>query len=123
MREAAAGKHVGRLEGSSKTAAEVLADYPQVADALGEGLSLRIMAKDGGVSVNTVRKVKTALANLGRLESERRAAPSSSLPLRFTAAYICDWRRNNGKEGELLQCGHFFSHKGEVWDEAKARRC
>ena len=124
MRDAAAaGRHIGRPEGSGKTAAEVLADYPQVADALGEGRSLRAVAKTCGVSVNTVRKVKAALTDLGRLVSERRAAPSSSLPLRFTAVYLCDWRRVNGKEGELLQCGHFFSHKGETWNEAKARRC
>ena len=124
MREAeAAGKHIGRPEGSSKTAAKVVADYLEVAEVLGEGLSLRAVATRCGVSVNTVRKVKAALADLGRLENERRAAPSSSLPLRFTAAYICDWRRVNGKEGELLQCGHFVSHKGENLDEAKARRC
>lgn len=124
MREAEAeGRHIGRPEGSRKTASEILADYPEVAEVLGEGLSLRAVATRCGVSVNTVRKVKTALADLGRLENERRAAPSSSLPLRFTATYLCDWRRNNGKEGELLQCGHFVSHKGEVLDETKARRC
>ena len=127
------GKHVGRPVGSGKDAAELLADYPLVVEALGEDLSLRNVAAKCGVSVNTVRKVKAALS--GNDDSKvnevsgdagkglKATHPKSYLPLRYTAAYIHDWRRRNGKQGELLVCGHFLRHAGSYGDEAKARRC
>ena len=127
QKAAAEGKHVGRPLGSGKDASEVLAEYPLVVEALGKDLSLRAVAKDCRVSVNTVRKVKAALSDEGQLSDveggiPRKAPPKASLPLRYTAAYIHDWRRYDGKHGELLVCGHFFKHSYEH-DEALARRC
>lgn len=55
------GKKIGRPEGSLKEAENYLQDYPGVVRNLKQGLSLRQAAKVCEVSVNTVRKVKSAM--------------------------------------------------------------
>ena len=55
------GKKIGRPEGSLKEADNYLRDYPCVVRNLKQGLSLRQTAKVCEVSVNTVRKVKSAM--------------------------------------------------------------
>jgi DNA invertase Pin-like site-specific DNA recombinase len=55
------GVRIGRPEGSHKKVDDYLRDYPKVVRYLKEGLSLRKTAKLGDVSINTVRRVKSAL--------------------------------------------------------------
>lgn len=55
------GVRIGRPEGSHKKVDDYLRDYPRVVRYLKEGLSLRKTAKLGDVSINTVRRVKSAL--------------------------------------------------------------
>jgi len=50
----------GRPTGTTKTDSEILSEYKGVVRALDKGLSLREVAKVCDVSVNTVRKVKSA---------------------------------------------------------------
>lgn len=56
----ARGVHVGR---PTQDESDVLDNYPEVVKAINEGLSLRATAKQCGVSVNTVRKVKAVIIN------------------------------------------------------------
>ena len=55
------GKTLGRPHGTTKSQEQVLKDYPRVVRCLKQGLSLRQTAKVAEVSVNTVRKVKSAV--------------------------------------------------------------
>jgi DNA invertase Pin-like site-specific DNA recombinase len=55
------GKVLGRPEGTTKDDAALLKEYAGVVRNLKQGFSLRQVAKLSDVSVNTVRKVKTAL--------------------------------------------------------------
>ena len=55
------GKILGRPTGSAQTDQEVVKKYPKVVRELRTGLSLRKIAAIANVSVNTVRKVKSAL--------------------------------------------------------------
>lgn len=55
------GVHIGR---PADDAAAIVANYPGVVTAVHDGLSLRKAAQQAGVAVNTVRKVKAALAEL-----------------------------------------------------------
>lgn len=55
------GKTLGRPHGSTKSSEQVLTDYPRVVRCLRKGLSLRQTAAIAEVSINTVRKVKTAM--------------------------------------------------------------
>ncbi|MEL6941054.1 MAG: recombinase family protein [Bacteroidota bacterium] len=56
------GKTLGRPTGSTHDNDTILAKYPKVQRKLKEGFSLRNTAKICEVSVNTVRKVKAAMA-------------------------------------------------------------
>jgi len=62
-RARARGKHIGRPTGSTETRDQLLAKpYAEtVRAALAGGLSLRAIATCAGVSVNTVRKIQTAI--------------------------------------------------------------
>jgi len=57
------GKKIGRPQGSYKQDVNYLKDYPMVVRNLKAGQSLRKTAKLCDVSVNTVRRVKTAMNN------------------------------------------------------------
>lgn len=73
MQQAAAdGVHIGR---PADDAAAILDKYPDVVTAVNAGLSLRKAAKRAGVAVNTVRKVKAALAELAGHQRETGDAP------------------------------------------------
>lgn len=61
QRAKARGVQVGRPPGTTEDDNATLAKYPAVVDALRGGLSLRKAAAAAGVSVNTVRKVKSIL--------------------------------------------------------------
>ena len=120
-RAAASGRHVGRPRGSGKSGNELLRHHPGVVAALERGLSLREAAKASGVAVNTVRKVK---ALLPVSPVQREAHPSSSLPLRPVAVTVTDWRRYDGKRGDLLVCGHFVPEpEWDTGEPRRARRC
>lgn len=53
--------HLGRPAGSAENEAHFLAKYPDVVKRLARGESLRHIAFEAGVAVNTVRKVKALL--------------------------------------------------------------
>lgn len=55
------GIHLGRPAGSAENEAHFLAKYPDVMERLKRGESLRRIASETGVTVNTVRKVKALL--------------------------------------------------------------
>ena len=58
------GGKLGRKEGSTETAEQTLEKYPKVVKYLRQGkLSLREIAKQCDVALNTVQKVKKALNN------------------------------------------------------------
>lgn len=63
MKQASArGVHVGRPKGTTESDNEFLSKYKPVVEALRKGLSLRKTAQETGVSVNTIRKVKSMLS-------------------------------------------------------------
>jgi DNA invertase Pin-like site-specific DNA recombinase len=53
------GKHLGRPKGHLKKENAYLRDYKKLIDDFDKGLSLRKLSKIHGVSINTIRKVKS----------------------------------------------------------------
>lgn len=60
-----AGQHIGRPHGTRHSDYKILAKYLDVIEALNEGLSLRAIASKTKKSVNTIRKVKAILDEIG----------------------------------------------------------
>lgn len=58
------GVKIGRPKGSLKEPSDYIKGYPKVVRHLKEGQSLRNTAKLNSISVNTVRKVKTAIEKI-----------------------------------------------------------
>lgn len=58
-----AGKHIGRPKGATESDAQLLEKYHVLTLYIKSGFSLRKAARLAGVSVNTVRKVKSVLEN------------------------------------------------------------
>ncbi|QHT69748.1 hypothetical protein GXP67_25420 [Rhodocytophaga rosea] len=59
----AQGKHFGRPKGTAKPVQELLKEYPGILKDLKSGLSIRKTAAFRNVSVDTVQRVKKALAS------------------------------------------------------------
>ena len=62
-RAAASGRPIGRPTGKLSNEA-IVAKYPAVMEALQGGLGVRVTARETGVAINTVQKVRAALAAL-----------------------------------------------------------
>jgi hypothetical protein len=62
QRAAEQGIHVGRPPGSTEDEAKLIAKYPEVIRLIEQGYSLRDIAYETGVAVNTIRKVKASLS-------------------------------------------------------------
>jgi DNA-binding NarL/FixJ family response regulator len=62
QRAAEQGIHVGRPPGSTEDEAKLIAKYPEVIRLIERGYSLRDIAYETGVAINTVRKVKASLS-------------------------------------------------------------
>ena len=60
-----AGQHIGRPHGTTQSDYKILAKYLDVIEALNEGLSLRAIASKTKKSVNTIRKIKAILDEIG----------------------------------------------------------